>query len=68
MLTDSGGFQMVSLLHLAEITEAGVTFQSPLDGSAMLLTPEQSMAIQNRCGLEGARAGRLVGQGGCGCR
>ncbi|GFR40021.1 hypothetical protein Agub_g556 [Astrephomene gubernaculifera] len=52
MLTDSGGFQMVSLLHLAEITEAGVTFQSPLDGSAMLLTPEQSMAIQNRLGAD----------------
>jgi queuine tRNA-ribosyltransferase catalytic subunit len=41
---------MVSLLHLAEITEEGVTFQSPLDGSRMLLTPEQSMAIQNRLG------------------
>lgn len=33
MLTDSGGFQMVSLLHLAEITEDGVTFESPVDGS-----------------------------------
>ncbi len=42
--------QMVSLLHLAEITEEGVTFQSPVDGSMMLLTPEQSMAIQNRLG------------------
>jgi queuine tRNA-ribosyltransferase catalytic subunit len=37
LLTDSGGFQMVSLLHLADITEAGVTFQSPADGSEMLL-------------------------------
>ncbi|GIL72230.1 hypothetical protein Vretimale_296 [Volvox reticuliferus] len=52
MLTDSGGFQMVSLLHLAEITEEGVTFQSPVDGSAMLLTPEQSIAIQNRLGAD----------------
>ena len=52
MLTDSGGFQMVSLLHLAEITEQGVTFQSPIDGSAMLLTPEQSIAIQNRLGAD----------------
>ncbi|GLC34723.1 hypothetical protein PLESTB_001230700 [Pleodorina starrii] len=52
MLTDSGGFQMVSLLHLAEITEQGVTFQSPVDGSAMLLTPEQSIAIQNRLGAD----------------
>jgi hypothetical protein len=49
MLTDSGGFQMVSLLHLADITEEGVEFQSPVDGSKMLLTPEQSIQIQNRC-------------------
>ena len=41
---------MVSLLHLAEIREEGVTFQSPVDGSSMLLTPEHSMAIQNRLG------------------
>ncbi len=49
--------QMVSLLHLAEITEEGVTFQSPIDGSRMLLTPEQSMAIQNRLGACTAPAG-----------
>ncbi len=42
--------QMVSLLHLAEITETGVEFQSPVDGARLLLTPEQSMAIQNRLG------------------
>lgn len=41
---------MVSLLHLAEITEEGVTFQSPVDGSQMLLTPEESIGIQNRLG------------------
>lgn len=52
MLTDSGGFQMVSLLHLADITEEGVTFQSPVDGSRMLLTPEQSMTIQNELGAD----------------
>ncbi|GBF88455.1 hypothetical protein Rsub_01168 [Raphidocelis subcapitata] len=52
MLTDSGGFQMVSLLHLADITEAGVEFQSPVDGSRMLLTPEQSMEIQNGLGAD----------------
>lgn len=52
MLTDSGGFQMVSLLHLADITEEGVTFQSPVDGSRMLLTPEQSIAIQNDLGAD----------------
>lgn len=33
LLTDSGGFQMVSLLQLAEITEKGVKFQSPYDGN-----------------------------------
>lgn len=52
MLTDSGGFQMVSLLHLAEITEEGVNFESPRDGAMMLLTPEQSIAIQNRLGAD----------------
>jgi tRNA-guanine family transglycosylase len=41
---------MVSLLHLADITEEGVQFQSPVDGSLMMLTPEHSMAIQNRLG------------------
>ncbi|KAL0368850.1 UNVERIFIED_CONTAM: Queuine tRNA-ribosyltransferase catalytic subunit [Sesamum calycinum] len=46
LLTDSGGFQMVSLLHLADITEKGVTFQSPVDGKPMLLTPEESIQIQ----------------------
>lgn len=44
--------QMVSLLHLAEITEEGVTFQSPVDGTRMLLTPEESMGIQNRLGAD----------------
>lgn len=35
LLTDSGGFQMVSLLKLAEITEEGVKFQSPYDGTVL---------------------------------
>lgn len=52
MLTDSGGFQMVSLLHLADINEEGVTFQSPTDGHRMLLTPEHSIAVQNRLGAD----------------
>lgn len=52
MLTDSGGFQMVSLLDLADITEEGVTFQSPTTGERMLLTPERSMAIQNSIGAD----------------
>jgi len=42
---------MVSLLKLAEITEEGVAFQSPHDGSNMLLTPEKSIEIQNAIGL-----------------
>ena len=52
ILTDSGGFQMVSLLALAKITEEGVTFQSPVDGSKMLLTPEESMRVQNKIGSD----------------
>ncbi|OIO82947.1 MAG: tRNA guanosine(34) transglycosylase Tgt, partial [Gallionellaceae bacterium CG1_02_60_948] len=46
ILTDSGGFQVYSLTHLRKITEEGVRFASPLDGARLMLTPEQSMAIQ----------------------
>jgi queuine tRNA-ribosyltransferase len=52
ILTDSGGFQMVSLLKLATITEEGVRFLSPHDGSPMLLTPEHSMSLQNSIGSD----------------
>ena len=52
LLTDSGGFQMVSLLKLAEITEEGVKFQSPIDGSEMMLTPEESIKFQNQIGAD----------------
>ncbi|KAL6244254.1 hypothetical protein RBB50_008496 [Rhinocladiella similis] len=52
ILTDSGGFQMVSLLKLARITEEGVRFLSPHDGSPMLLTPEHSMSLQNSIGSD----------------
>ena len=53
LLTDSGGFQMVSLLKLAEITEQGVKFVSPLDNvSEMMLTPEQSIQCQNQIGAD----------------
>ncbi|XP_053990676.1 queuine tRNA-ribosyltransferase catalytic subunit 1-like isoform X2 [Hylaeus volcanicus] len=52
ILTDSGGFQMVSLLKLAQITEVGVEFLSPVDNSKQLLTPEMSMAIQNCIGAD----------------
>lgn len=52
LLTDSGGFQMVSLIELARIDEVGVQFQSPVDGSAMLLTPERSIRLQNQIGAD----------------
>ena len=42
---------MVSLLKLAEITEQGVKFESPHDGSEMMLTPEKSIQIQNSIGI-----------------
>ncbi|WPG98806.1 Queuine tRNA-ribosyltransferase catalytic [Acrodontium crateriforme] len=52
ILTDSGGFQMVSLLKLAQVTEEGVRFLSPHDGSPMLLTPEHSISLQNSIGSD----------------
>ncbi len=47
ILTDSGGFQVMSLSKLRKITEEGVTFQSHLDGSTHMLTPERAIDIQN---------------------
>jgi queuine tRNA-ribosyltransferase len=46
ILTDSGGFQVFSLSKLFKITEAGVTFQSHLDGSSHQLSPEKAVDIQ----------------------
>ncbi len=46
ILTDSGGFQVMSLKELRKLTEQGVTFQSHIDGSRHQLTPERSMDIQ----------------------
>ncbi|MCG2586897.1 tRNA guanosine(34) transglycosylase Tgt [Massilia sp. TS11] len=46
ILTDSGGFQVFSLGAMRKITEDGVTFQSPIDGSKLFLSPEVSMQIQ----------------------
>jgi queuine tRNA-ribosyltransferase len=46
ILTDSGGFQVYSLTHLRKITEEGVKFNSPIDGTRLMLSPERSMAIQ----------------------
>ena len=47
ILTDSGGFQVMSLAQLRKLDEAGVTFRSHIDGSAHHLTPERSTAIQH---------------------
>ena len=47
ILTDSGGFQVFSLAHKRKITEEGVTFASPVDGSKVFLSPEESMRIQH---------------------
>jgi queuine tRNA-ribosyltransferase len=46
ILTDSGGFQVFSLKSLRKITEEGVRFRSPIDGSEVRLTPEDSMDMQ----------------------
>ncbi len=47
ILTDSGGFQVMSLSKLRKITEEGVTFQSHIDGRSHSLTPERSIEIQH---------------------
>ncbi|WP_309606485.1 tRNA guanosine(34) transglycosylase Tgt [Phenylobacterium sp.] len=46
ILTDSGGFQVMSLSKISKVTEESVTFQSHIDGSRHVLTPERSIAIQ----------------------
>lgn len=50
ILTDSGGFQVMSLAKLRKMTEEGVTFSSHIDGTKVLLTPERSMEIQHLLG------------------
>ena len=52
ILTDSGGYQVMSLSSLRKITEEGVTFSSHLDGSRHLLSPERSMEIQRLLGSD----------------
>jgi queuine tRNA-ribosyltransferase len=52
ILTDSGGYQVMSLSDLRKITEDGVTFASHLDGSRHLLSPERSMEIQRLLGSD----------------
>jgi queuine tRNA-ribosyltransferase len=52
ILTDSGGFQVMSLSKLRKLDENGVTFQSHIDGSKHVLTPERSMEIQRLLGSD----------------
>ncbi|RZB34434.1 MAG: queuine tRNA-ribosyltransferase [Desulfobacteraceae bacterium Eth-SRB1] len=52
ILTDSGGFQIFSLAKLAKISPEGVSFQSHIDGSSHLLTPEKAVEIQNCLGSD----------------
>jgi queuine tRNA-ribosyltransferase len=52
ILTDSGGFQVMSLAKLRKLDETGVTFQSHIDGSTHVLTPERSMEIQRLLGAD----------------
>ena len=52
ILTDSGGFQVMSLAELRTLTEEGVTFRSHIDGSKHHLTPERSMEIQRLLGSD----------------
>ncbi len=52
ILTDSGGFQVMSLAGLRKLTEEGVRFASHIDGSRHLLTPERSMEIQRLLGSD----------------
>lgn len=52
ILTDSGGYQVMSLSKMRTITEEGVEFASHLDGSKMFLSPERSIQIQGRLGVD----------------
>jgi queuine tRNA-ribosyltransferase len=56
VLTDSGGFQLFSLASIRKIREEGVEFRSHIDGSAHFLTPEKSVEIQTRMGVDIAMA------------
>jgi queuine tRNA-ribosyltransferase len=52
ILTDSGGFQVFSLGKMRKITEEGVSFRSPKDGSSIFMGPEESMQIQKKLGSD----------------
>lgn len=52
ILTDSGGFQVFSLGKMRKITEEGVTFRSPIDGSKIFMDPERSIQVQRDLGSD----------------
>ncbi|QYK54667.1 MAG: tRNA guanosine(34) transglycosylase Tgt [Fimbriimonadaceae bacterium] len=52
ILTDSGGYQVMSLSKWRKISDEGVVFKSHLDGSELFLTPEKSMEIQSKLGVD----------------
>ena len=52
ILTDSGGFQIFSLQDLARISEEGAAFKSHIDGSALFLSPESAVAVQEALGSD----------------
>ena len=52
ILTDSGGFQVWSLKELRKISEKGVTFRSPIDGSKKFLGPEEAIEVQRKLGSD----------------
>jgi len=56
ILTDSGGYQVMSLSELTKVTEEGVAFASHLDGSRHMLSPERSIEVQNLLGSDIAMA------------
>ena len=52
ILTDSGGFQVMSLSQLRKLDETGVTFRSHIDGAMVALSPERAIEIQNLLGSD----------------
>ena len=52
ILTDSGGFQVMSLSQLRKVTDKGVTFRSHIDGAMVELTPERAIEVQSLLGSD----------------
>ena len=65
ILTDSGGYQVMSLSALNKLTEQGVAFSSHIDGSKHMLTPERSMEIQRLLGSDIVMAFDECTKNGC---